>query len=133
MPTKVKTAHLVRSTGILMVAFLINKGLGVGRQIVIAHTFGTSGDYDAFVAAFRLPDILFMLISGGALATAFIPILSERLILRPGDDPDGWRLTSAILNTILLLVSVTAALVAIVALPLVEWLIAPGFPPEVQL
>ncbi|MBI1876731.1 MAG: murein biosynthesis integral membrane protein MurJ, partial [Chloroflexi bacterium] len=116
-----------------MIAFLVNKGLGVGRQIVIARAFGIGGDYDAFIAAFRLPDILFMLISGGALATALIPILSERLTLHPGDDPDGWRLTSATLNTMLLMVSAAAALVAIVALPLVEWLIAPGFPPETQL
>lgn len=133
MPLKVKTSHLIRSTAILMAAFLVNKGLGVGRQIVIARTFGTSGDYDAFIAAFRLPDILFMLISGGALATAFIPVLSERLTHRPTDDPAGWRLTSATLNTILLTVSAAAALVALIALPLVEWLIAPGFPPATQL
>lgn len=116
-----------------MAAFLVNKVLAIGRQIVIARAFGTGGDYDAFVAAFRLPDILFMLISGGALATAFIPILSERVTLQLPDDPDGWRLTSATLNTILLIVSVAAALVAVVALPVVQWLIAPGFPPETQL
>ncbi|HXV97370.1 MAG TPA: murein biosynthesis integral membrane protein MurJ [Anaerolineae bacterium] len=133
MPVKVKTTHLIRSAGILMAAFLVNKVLAIGRQIVIARAFGTGSDYDAFVAAFRLPDILFMLISGGALATAFIPILSERVTLRSPNDPDGWRLTSATLNTILLLVTVAAALVAVLALPLVQWLIAPGFPPETQL
>lgn len=116
-----------------MAAFLANKGLAIGRQIVIARAFGTSGDYDAFVAAFRLPDILFMLISGGALATALIPILSERLTHQPPADPDGWRLASATLNTILLLVAAAAAVVALVALPLVEWLIAPGFSPQTQL
>ncbi len=127
-----RTAHLIRSVGILMTAFLVNKGLGVGRQIVIARAFGTGSDYDAFIAAFRLPDILFMLISGGALATAFIPILSERLTLRPPSDRDGWRLTSATLNTMLIAVSLASAGVALVALPLVEWLIAPGFSPETQ-
>lgn len=132
MSDKIKTRHLVRSTAIMMTAFLINKGLAIGRQVAIARAFGTGGDYDAFVAAFRLPDILFMLISGGALATAFIPILSERLTHRPANDPDGWRLASATLNTILLLVAAAAALVAVIALPLVEWLIAPGFPPETQ-
>lgn len=133
MLAKTRTAHLIRSTGILMAAFLLNKFLAIGRQIVIARIFGTGSDYDAFVAAFRLPDILFMLISGGALATAFIPILSERLTLRPSDDPHGWRLTSAVLNTMLVLVSATSALVALLALPLVEWFIAPGLPPATQL
>lgn len=132
MPFKFHLSHLVRSTIILMAAFLVNKGLAIGRQVVVARAFGTGGDYDAFVAAFRLPDILFMLISGGALATAFIPILSERLTLRPANDPAGWRLTSSTLNTMLLVTAAAAALIAVVALPLVEWLIAPGFPPETQ-
>jgi putative peptidoglycan lipid II flippase len=129
---KIRTTHLIRSTGILMVAFLLNKVLGIGRQVVIARAFGTGPDYDAFVAAFRLPDILFMLISGGALATAFIPVLSERLTLHPADDPDGWHLTSLVLNTMFGVVAVVSGLVALVALPLVEWLIAPGFSPDIQ-
>jgi putative peptidoglycan lipid II flippase len=132
MPTKNSAAHLIRSTGILMAAFFINKILAIGRQVVIARAFGTGDDYDAFIAAFRLPDILFMLISGGALATAFIPILSERLTLRPSHDPDGWRLTSLTLNSMLVIAAAVSLLVALIALPLVEWLIAPGFAPETQ-
>ncbi len=132
MHSKVSARHLIRSAGLLMAAFLVNKILGVGRQVVIAHAFGTGGDYDAFLAAFRLPDILFMLISGGALATAFIPILSERLTLRPDDDPDGWRLTSLTLNSMLAAVSLVSLAAALLAGPLVEWLIAPGFTPEIQ-
>ncbi|HRV94906.1 MAG TPA: lipid II flippase MurJ, partial [Anaerolineae bacterium] len=77
MLPKIRVDHLIRSTGILMIAFLANKILAIGRQIVVARAFGTGAEYDAFVAAFRLPDILFLLIAGGALGTAFIPILSE--------------------------------------------------------
>lgn len=131
--TTIKIDHLIRSTGILMAAFLANKILAIGRQIVIARAFGTGSEYDAFVAAFRLPDILFMLISGGALGTAFIPILSERLARRPTGDPEGWTLTSSVLNTLLLVVTAAAAAGAIFALPLVRWLVAPGFTPENQL
>ncbi|GAB4440643.1 MAG: murein biosynthesis integral membrane protein MurJ [Anaerolineae bacterium] len=124
---------LIRSTGILMAAFLLNKFLAIGRQIVVARAFGTSAEYDAFVAAFRLPDILFLLLAGGALGTAFIPILSQRLALHSEDDPGGWRLTSAVLNTLLLVVIALSVLAAIFALPLVRWLVAPGFSPENQL
>jgi putative peptidoglycan lipid II flippase len=127
MQNEHRTAHLIRSTGILMAAFFLNKILAIGRQIVIAQAFGTGSDYDAFVAAFRLPDILFMIISGGALGTAFIPILSERLTHRPLDDPEGWKLSSGVLNT-LLLVALGASLIGVVfALPLVQWFVAPGF------
>ena len=115
-----------------MAAFLANKILAIGRQIVIAQTFGTSAEYDAFVAAFRLPDILFMIIAGGALGTAFIPILTERLTHHPAEDPDGWLLASSVLNTLLLVVAGLSGILAIFALPLVQWLVAPGFPPETQ-
>ena len=133
MPTNIRVSHIIRSTGILMVAFLANKILAIGRQIVIARAFGTGSEYDAFVAAFRLPDILFLLISGGALGTAFIPILSERLARHLSEDPDGWRLTSSVLNTILLATIGLSAIAAIFALPLVQWLVAPGFTPEIQI
>ncbi|MCB0193709.1 MAG: murein biosynthesis integral membrane protein MurJ [Anaerolineae bacterium] len=132
MLSKIRINHIIRSTGILMAAFLANKILAIGRQIVIARAFGTGAEYDAFVAAFRLPDILFLLISGGALGTAFIPILSERLTKRPADDPDGWRLTSGVLNTLLLVVIAISIIMALFANPLVEWIVAPGFSPEIQ-
>jgi putative peptidoglycan lipid II flippase len=131
--TKIRTAHLIRSTGILMVAFLANKILAIGRQIIIAQAFGTGSEYDAFIAAFRLPDILFMLISGGALGTAFIPILSERLTHHTPTDPEGWNLTSSVLNTLLLVAIAVSVTGAVFALPLVRWLVAPGFSPENQL
>lgn len=132
MSSKIRVKHIVRSTGIVMAAFMANKILAIGRQIVVAQTFGTSGEYDAFVAAFRLPDILFMLISGGALGTAFIPILSERITLKAPQDPAGWQLASSVLNILLLIVVGVAIPLAIFALPLVEWLIAPGFSPDIQ-
>ncbi len=132
MLSKIRTRHLIRSTAILMAAFLANKILAIGRQIVIAQAFGTGSQYDAFVAAFRLPDILFMLISGGALGTAFIPILTERLTSNNPNDPGGWQLASAVLNTLLLVVIGLSVVMAVFAGPLVQWLVAPGFAPEIQ-
>ncbi len=132
MQSKIQVSHLIRSTGILMTAFLVNKILAIGRQIVIAQSFGTGVENDAFVAAFRLPDILFLLISGGALGTAFIPILTRRLTQQPEHDPEGWRLTSSVLNTLLLAAMGVSILAALFALPLVKYLIAPGFSPETQ-
>ena len=129
---QIRINHIIRSTGILMAAFLLNKFLAIGRQIIIARAFGTGAEYDAFVAAFRLPDILFLLLAGGALGTAFIPILSLRITLKNPADPDGWRLAGAVLNTLLLVVIAISILVAIFALPLVRRLIAPGFSPEIQ-
>lgn len=130
-PTRLR--HLIQSASILMVAFFINKLIAIGRQIIVAPTFGTGAEFDAYVAAFRLPDILYMMISGGALATAFIPILSERLTQSPPSDPHGWQLVSGVLNNMLLAALLVSGLVAIFAKPIVAHIVAPGFDAETQL
>lgn len=113
-----------------MAAFAVDKVVGFVRQAVIARAFGVGADLDAYFAAFQLPDLIFTLISGGALATAFIPILSERLA---HDDPaGGWRLTSAVINVVFVVVSLLSLLAALLAPLLVRAVIAPGFSPAEQ-
>ena len=50
---------------------------GLFRNIVIAATFGIGAELDAYYAAFKLPDLLFTVVAGGALATAFIPVFAD--------------------------------------------------------
>ena len=52
---------------------------GFGRNIVIARQFGIGANLDAYYAAFKLPDLLFTIVAGGALATAFIPVFATFL------------------------------------------------------
>ncbi|HEX9117332.1 MAG TPA: murein biosynthesis integral membrane protein MurJ, partial [Anaerolineae bacterium] len=87
-------------------------------------------DYDAYLAAFRLPDALFQLIAGGALGSAFIPVFTGFLTRR--DLRGAWRLFSAVTNLILLVMVVFAVLAAIAAPTLVRHVLAPGFTPEQQ-
>jgi len=132
MQTPIKLSHLIQSTTILMVAFFLNKVLAIGRQIIIAPAFGTGNEFDAYTAAFRLPDILYMLISGGALATAFIPILSQRLSQPNEADHGGWRLVSAVANTMLLAGFSVSIIVMIFAESIVANFIASGFDTATQ-
>ncbi|MDO8056632.1 MAG: lipid II flippase MurJ, partial [Candidatus Hermodarchaeota archaeon] len=74
-----KTSHVARSSLIIAIFFGIDKLLGLVRQIIIGRQFGVSEELDAFNAANNLPDLLFAVISGGALAIAFIPILSSMM------------------------------------------------------
>ena len=60
--------HVAKSTIIVGLFFALEKVLGFIRQVIIARTFGLSSELDAFNAANNLPDLLFALISGGALA-----------------------------------------------------------------
>jgi putative peptidoglycan lipid II flippase len=63
-------AQIARAAGLVMALFVASRALGLVREMVISHQFGTSGELDAYLAAFRLPDILFQLVAGGALASA---------------------------------------------------------------
>lgn len=118
--------QMVRAAGTVMVAFVASRLLGLGREIIISRYFGTSADYDAYLAAFRIPDILFQLVAGGALGSAFIPVFTGYLAR---DNEEGaWRLASAVIN-LLLLVLISLAVIAALLAPQVMTFIAPGFPP----
>jgi putative peptidoglycan lipid II flippase len=120
-------ARIVRAAGLVMALFVASRALGLLREMVISHQFGTGGGLDAYLAAFRLPDILFQLIAGGALASAFIPTYAG--YLTRGDEKGGWRLASSIINLVLVLTTVLAALAVVLAPWLVRTVIAPGFDP----
>ena len=127
-----KLTRLTRAAFLLVFFFALDKGLGLIRQVVIARQFGLSNELDAFNVANNLPDLLFALISGGALAIAFIPILTE-VLTRQGR-PQAWHLFSNIANLAFLVTAVLAIVVAVMADPMVRWEvgIAPGFTAQQQ-
>jgi putative peptidoglycan lipid II flippase len=123
-------SRFAKSTLIVAVFFGLEKVLGFVRHILIARQFGLSPKLDAFNAANNLPDLLFALISGGALAIAFIPVLSETL--QKQDRQAAWDLFSRIANLMFLVTASIAVVLAVLAVPLVERVIAPGFSAEQQ-
>ncbi|MFZ3070205.1 MAG: murein biosynthesis integral membrane protein MurJ [Anaerolineaceae bacterium] len=125
-----KLSRLSKISLLLAVLFTVDKLLGVGRQMIISRQFGLSAELDVFNAANNLPDMLFMLISGGALAIAFIPVLTE--VLTKEGRAKAWDLFSNILNLAFLVTAALAVIIAIFARPLVSGQlgIAPGFTPE---
>jgi putative peptidoglycan lipid II flippase len=127
-----RISHLARVSLLLAVFFALDKILAIFRQVIIARQFGLSPELDAFNAANNLPDLLFALISGGALAIAFIPVLSEYLT-RQGR-PAAWELFSRIANLAFLVTAGLAVVVAFLAEPIVRGQlgIAPGFTPDQQ-
>ena len=127
-----KTSRLTRVSLLLFVFFGLDKLLAVVRTIIIGRQFGLSAELDVFNAANNLPDLLFALISGGALAIAFIPILSETLAKKGRES--SWKLFSQIANLAFILTAVLALLIALFADPLVRWElgIAPGFTADQQ-
>ena len=127
-----KVSRLTRISLLLAVFFGADKLLGVLRTVIIGRQFGLSEELDVFNAANNLPDLLFALISGGALAIAFIPVLSE--VLTKEGRKSAWKLFSSVANLAFIVTGLLAVIVALLAVPLVrgELGIAPGFTTEQQ-
>ncbi len=122
--------HIVRNVLVVAISFGLAAAAGLLRNIIIGAEFGIGADLDAYYAAFKLPDLLFTIVAGGALATAFIPVFADFLV--QDDRTDAWRLASAITNLVFLVVTTTAVVVGVLAPWLVRTLIAPGFSPAEQ-
>jgi len=91
--------QIARAAGIVMAAFVASRVLGLARDVVIAAQLGTSDAADAYYAAFCIPDTIFLLIAGGALASAFIPTFADYWV--HDDKTEAWRLASGVINLLL--------------------------------
>jgi putative peptidoglycan lipid II flippase len=116
-------------------AFLVGAGIllsrivGVARQRVFAHYFGTSAAADAFNAAFRIPNFLQNIFGEGALSASFIPVYAGLLAREDKEEAD--RVASAIL-TMLALVTSLLVLIGVLTTPYLIDAIAPGFKGETR-
>lgn len=125
-------SKLTRVSILLAFFFGLDKVAAFIRLIIVARQFDLSMEYDAFNVANNIPDMLFMLISGGALAMAFIPVLTETLTI--GGRERAWTLFSRIANLAFVITASLALIVGLLAEPLVrnQFGVAPGFGPEQQ-
>ncbi len=105
--------QIARAAGTVMVAFILSNLVGLLRGILVYRAFGTSSDLDSFNAANRVAELLFNLMAGGALGSAFIPTFTA-LITRQ-DREGAWRLASGIANLLLMALSAVALLSAVFA------------------
>ena len=122
--------QIARAAGVVMAAFVLSNLVGLVRQMVVSQAFGTSAAIDAYNAASRLPDLLFNLVAGGALGSAFIPTFTG--LLARHERWRAWRLASAIANLVTLTLAVTAGLAWLGAPFIVRHILAPGFAPAQQ-
>ncbi len=119
------TRQIARAAGTVMAAMVFSQLFGLLAKILTARAFGTAAESEAFFAANRFSEILFNLVAGGALASAFVPTFTG--LLAQGDRKNAWRLASAIANCITLLLTALAVLAAIFAPLVVRHVLAPGW------
>jgi putative peptidoglycan lipid II flippase len=115
---------LRRAAGGVSLAVLASRVLGLVREVVFTTLFGAGRELDAFIAAFRIPNLLRDLFAEGALSAAFVSTFTQKLE-REGEKP-AWELANRVLNNLVLVLGVIVV-AGIVATPwIVDW-IAPGF------
>jgi len=113
-----------------MLFFIASRALGLLRDIVISHQFGTSRALDAYFAAFAVPDFVFNVLAGGALGSAFIPAFSAALA--QNDARRAWQLARAIINLAFVALTAISASLALLAPQVVALTVARGFAPSDQ-
>lgn len=128
-PLMVRARHILRSSVIVIALLGLGKITGLVRLRLISNTFGTTPAYDAFTSANQLPEVFVTLISGGALAVAFIPVYSKYLTDR--QSAESLRLANSILTLVLAVLGGISAVAIFFAGPL-STLLVPGYDPQQQ-
>src|SRR5512135_2685955 len=125
-----KLTFLSRTSLLLLFLFGLDKILAFLRSIIVTRQFQLSASFDAFNSANNLPDMLYALISGGTLAMALIPVLSQTLN-RDGRR-DLWAVFSRVTNIFFIVAAAFAGVIALFAPAIVssEVGVVPGFTSE---
>lgn len=105
---------------------LLSRVLGIVREMIISGKFGQSVYTDAYTYSFQIPDILFFLVAGGALSSAFIPVFSE--YLHTDREDEAWHIFSSVATIMALAVTAFIALAWVFA-PALATFAAPGLSP----
>ena len=109
--------RIARHAGLTGAATLASRVLGLVRDQVLAAFFGAGNDMDAFVVAFRIPNLVRDLFAEGAMSAAFVPTFTRELTLR--GKRDAWRLGNNILHALLLATGVFVVAGIVLARPLI--------------
>ncbi|MBI4760076.1 MAG: murein biosynthesis integral membrane protein MurJ [Chloroflexota bacterium] len=130
-PPATANRQIARAAGTVMLAIVFGQLAGLARGIIVANAFGASITLDAFYAANRVSETLFLLVAGGALGSAFIPTFTG--LLAKDDKDSAWRLAFSLAHAVTLTLSLLAALVALFAPQVVRHALAPGFSADPQI
>ncbi len=116
-----------KAAGIIGLAVMCSRVLGLLREQICAALFGGGGAMDAFTAAFRIPNLLRDMFAEGALSTAFVTTFSKT-IAREGDKA-AWRLANKVATMTVLVLGALCILGMVFSTELVG-ILAPGFSAE---
>ena len=112
-----KERGLIRAAGSMSVMTTLSRIAGYFRDSLQAAILGAANSSDAFVIAYRIPNMLRRLVGEGALTSAFVPTFAR--YLRAGDRDAMWRFASSVLYAMAAVLAVITAL----GIALSPWLV----------
>jgi putative peptidoglycan lipid II flippase len=124
---KPEARSVARSAGIVSIAVMFSRVLGLVREVIFAKYFGAGFLYDAFLVGFRIPNILRDLFAEGALSAAFVKVFTDYQLKK--NEAEAWQLASLIFNALAIVLSVIT-IIGIFTAPYLVPLLARGFSPE---
>ncbi|HEX2350999.1 MAG TPA: lipid II flippase MurJ, partial [Ktedonobacterales bacterium] len=114
-----KNSTLIRATTIVSLALLVSRIFGMLRTILFAAVFKYGPTTDAYTLAFTLPDAIFNIVAGGALASAVIPVFNDYMI-KKRNSKTAWYVASAALNASLVLLVIFCIIAIIFTEPILR-------------
>lgn len=118
-----------RATLVVMFGIGVSRVFGLVREQVVAYYFGRAAAYSAFVAAYKVPNLVRVLLGEGNLSASFIPVLAEAM--KDADPEAERRLARGVLGLLLATVGAVTLVGMVAARPL-AWVVAPGFDPGLR-
>lgn len=120
-------SKMARAALLLSITVILSRILGYGREVALYTIFGQNYITDAYQAAFSIPDSLYMLLIGGALGSALIPVFAAQIVA--GREEEAWKAASVVFNYIMIALVVLLVLAYRYTAPVIH-VLAPGLPQE---
>ena len=121
--------NLLRAASLISVFTLVSRITGLMREQMVAAMFGAGVQSDAFLVAFRIPNMLRRLFAEGAFSQAFVPVLAATRA-KHGDEATHALIDSV--ASVLVWALVLTCLVGVIGAPVLVWMLGAGMPPDGQ-
>lgn len=111
----IQRVRVARAGSLISGALMLSSVLGLFQTFLFTYVFGTSNLGDAYLQAYLIPNLIYTVVAGGALSSAFIPVFTTYAIGR-NDEKTAWHIASSALNLAVAIMTVFS-LIGVFAAP----------------
>ncbi len=112
--------NIIKTAGFMILATLLSKVAGMGREILFASLYGTGGQAAAFLTASRIPLLFFDITLGAAISSSFIPVFNE--YLEKDEKEEAMAYANSFINAIFVVTGLLCILGIVFARPIAGWI-----------